>query len=174
MKKIVAILLLLAVAVCAAACKKDDGVPDGMMDVSAADVAYRLFVPNTWVANNQSGVSGAYVSNTDRSNVTVTAYIPDTDGVTPTSYWEDVCLPAYSAAFAAFHAVGEGADTTLGGRNARQYIYTFTLDGTEYECMQTVAVQGGFVYSLTYTAETAKYADHTEEVATILSAFVFK
>ena len=94
MKKLIAILLLLTLMLCAVSCKKDDATPSGMKDAATAGAEYHLYVPEMWVPNNGNGISGAYANSTDKANVTVTSYLPDTV-MSAESYFNDVCLPQY-------------------------------------------------------------------------------
>lgn len=172
MKKILvrmtAALLLLLVVLTAVSCSNGDGVPDGMQNVSIADAPYDLYVPEGWISQAGSGVSGARVSNTDTSNVTVTLYMPDVE-LDAETYWKEYCLPAYiptegHTGLPAFAVSEEGIDTTLGGVNAKKYVFTFEMDGVKYKLMQIIAVEGSVVYTLQYHATEADYANHTDVV----------
>ena len=67
--KYIAMLLLIALT-CGLLVSCDQGeVPTGMHDVTAAGEDYVLFVPMTWISNARSGISGAYYTTTDRSEV---------------------------------------------------------------------------------------------------------
>lgn len=166
--RIIAVLLLAVMVLTAVSCKKDDGTPDGMQNVSIPDAAYDLYVPESWLSQSNSGVSGARVSNTDTSNVTVTLYMPDME-MDAETYWKEHCVPAYTPAeghvgLPAFTVVEEGTDTTLGGVNAKKYVFTFEMDGVKYKLMQIIAVEGSIIYTLQYHATEADYANHTEVV----------
>lgn len=175
MKKLIAVFLLLTLTFCAVSCKKDDSVPSGMKDAAIADAEYHLYVPELWVPNNGNGVSGAYANSSDRANVTVTSYLPDT-AMSPETYFNEVCLPQYgNGTLAGFQVLDElCGDTTLGGLNAKKYVYIYSLGGVDYESMQVIASTGKMVYNLTYTAKAANYADHTEDVEEIVKAFTFR
>ena len=182
MKKVLirtlSVLLLAVLALSAVSCAKSDGTPDGMQCVSIPDATFALYVPEGWVSQVSGGVSGARVSNTDTSNVTVTLYVPD-EVVDAENYWQNYCLPEYTPAeghigLPAFTVVEEGADTTLGGANAKKYVFTFEMDGVKYQLMQIIAVEDSIVYTLQYHATEGAYANHTEEVEDIRSAFRFR
>lgn len=175
MKKLMAILLLLALTLCAVSCKKDNAPPSGMVEAATADAEYHLYVPELWVVNNQSGISGAYTSSADRANVTVTSYLPDVS-MSAEDYFNDICLPQYeNGTLTGFQLLNDlCGDTTMGGLNAKKYVYVFSLGGTDYETMQVIASTGKMIYTLTYTAKAANYADHTEDVEEIVKAFAFR
>ena len=176
MKKIIAILLLLCCLVPAfAACGKKDEVPDNMQEAAIETAPFHLYVPVSWILTTASGISGARVnSNTDTANVTVIAYYPET-AMTPADYFTTVCLPAYTADLSNFARLeAQDGTTTLGGRDAARYVFTYTLDGKVYQVMQIIAAQGDMLYVLTYTALSTTYADHTEEVELIRANFAFR
>ncbi len=182
MKRLLAVflaaLMLLTLVISASSCKKDGGTPDGMQNVSAPGVPFDLYVPEGWISQVSSGISGARVSNTDTSNVTVTLYMPDTE-MSAETYWQEKCLPEYTPAqghvgLPGFTVIEEGTDTTLGGVNAKKYVFTFEMDGVKYQLMQILAVEGSMIYTLQYHATEAAYANHTEVVDNIRSNFRFK
>jgi hypothetical protein len=70
MKKIIAILLLLATAFSLVACKKDDGIPDGMQIVRGGEqYGYYMYAPEEWTVSNYGEISTAYASRADMSSV---------------------------------------------------------------------------------------------------------
>ena len=97
--KYIAMLLLFALA-CGLLASCDQGeVPTGMHDVTAPGEDYVLYVPMTWISNARSGISGAYYTTTDRSEVgsdlanhakywTVTADKVADDAQSIDAYWE--------------------------------------------------------------------------------------
>ena len=170
-------LLALSLVLCAASCKKDDGIPEGMKNVATerAQTYFDLFVPETWMAQTDSGISGARVSQTDSANVTATLYFPGTV-MTAESYWTEFCLPEYqNGVLKDFSIVADACkDTTLGGKNAKQYVFVYTVGETVYESMQIITVHDNMVFTLTYTAESANYATHLETVESIRAEFRLK
>ena len=65
-------------------------------------------------------------------------------------------------------------DTTLGGKDAKRYVFTYSLDGQVYQVMQIITAQGDMLYVLTYTALSANYATYTEDVEAIRTHFTFR
>lgn len=180
---ILSVLLVAALACMAVACNNNDPTPDGMQNVTTADSAafYNLYVPLNWSSQASGGISGARVSDTDRSNVTVTMYFPD-ETQTPEGYWESQCLPSYNQVFTNVTVDAENCkDVTLGGKNAKQYVFTYQLDGADYKVMQVIAVHNDIVYTLTFTAVATaagataaqSYDNHLATVESIVSCFTF-
>ena len=152
MKKLIAILLLLVLVTSFVACSdKNDGTPEGMKNVAVENAAFYLYVPETWLSQSQGGVSGA-VSPRNNANVIATTYLPDSY-LSVKGYWEEKCLNEYAAALTDFTVIeGECKETTLGGVNAYQYVFTHKMGDIVYKQMQVITVDGGMVYTVQYTA----------------------
>lgn len=177
MKKILvkslAALLLLTLTLCALAGCKDSAVPDGMQEVTAGNYGelYHLYVPETWISQASTGVSGAR-ANTDDSNVAVTLSFPGEE-LTFEAYW-NACCAQYEKVYTDLQVDAEKCvDTTLGGKNARQYVFSGTLDGVQYKYLQIFAAKDNTIYTLTYTATAERFDTHLETVESIRAAFVF-
>ena len=176
-------LLLVAVFACmAVACNGNDPTHEGMQKVTTPDNAefYNLYVPQNWTSQASGGISGARVSDIDRSNVTVTLYFPD-ESQTAESYWQNHCLPSYNQVLGSVTTDAENCkDTVLGGMDAKQYVFTYQLDGVTYKVLQVITVKNELVYTLTFTAvPTAdvtaeqRFEQHKETVESIISVFTF-
>ena len=163
-----ALLLALILTSCGAPATD---VPEGMQLASLDGVEYALFVPETWTVNQNSGVSGAYVSSYDKSNVSLISYLP-TAALTTEQYW-DLCAESYAAEFADF-ALVESGSATMGGMAVPYYVYTATIGGDSYKFLQAIAGNGGMFYNLTYTATVDNYDLHIEEVMQIIEEFTFR
>ena len=184
---ILTVLLLCTCVVSAVSCTAD-GAPDGMYSVSAQGVGFQLYVPETWLSQADSGISGARFGNgTDKSNVTVTMYVPNImEEGRPSVYWSRFLKTGYEQQYADFalaeesYTVAEdgtktdGVAAKLGGRDAVKYIYTMTFGGVAYKQMQVIA-QGtdANVYIFTYTAKPENFDAHLEAVAEMLKEFRF-
>ena len=177
MKKILCLLLVLLMTFSFVACADDDGTPEGMQNVSTENALFNLYVPASWIPTTAGGVSGARYSSSDASNVTVTTYLPESE-MSAADYWTNICLPNYrdGGVLQNFTVVEASCkDTTLGGKDAKQYVFTYTLDGVAYEVMQVIVAGGDMMmYTLTYTAVSTKYAEHLEDVERIRAEFRFR
>ncbi|MBR2370717.1 MAG: hypothetical protein IKA82_01725 [Clostridia bacterium] len=180
-KSILSILLLLVLVLGMASCSNAEA-PDGMQLASEDNVPYCLYVPKSWVVDNDDNFSSAYFSATDTSNVTVTSY---PDSMTVEKYWE-TCVADYTASLDDF-TVDESKTATkvMGGREAKQYIYTFTFGGVKYKVAQTITTRDGIIYNFTYTSTDTytdsegktvegKFDTHYAEAENILSEFIFR
>lgn len=173
MKKIIAICLMLACFLTLAACNKNDGTPEGMKNAALESAKYNLYVPETWIIDSYN-VSGARVGTKENApNVLATVYFPE-EQLTPQGYWEGKCLPEYTAVFANLTMIEEGADTALGGKDAKRYKFSYTFGETLYQCMQVITVYDYNVYVVTYTAVATEYDTYAADADSIVSHFVFK
>lgn len=171
MKKIIAIMLLLLLAVSIVSCKKTDA-PDGMKDAASENAKFYLYVPDTWY--EQTEINAAASPMRDGANVNATTYLADTV-YTAEGYWTEKALPEIGLAFDNVTLVdAECGDTDLGDIAAKRYVYDATLGGTTYRFMQIIAVRNNMVYVLTYTAKPDTYATHLEDVESIRANFTFK
>ena len=175
MKKLLAVLILLCVALSLGACNKDQ-TPDGMKDAAIENADYHLYVPEVWIPTNTMGLSGAHAGAADKDfspNVIVTVYYPDTAIDLPT-YFTTVAKPQLDNTLDELTMAEEGKAATLGGKDALIYTYTYKLGGVAYKQMQVIALNGYRIYTLTYTATADLYDTYAEEVNTILAEFTFK
>lgn len=171
MKRILAFLLLAVLCAGLVACA-DDEVPNGMKNVGLESSKFYLFVPDTWVSQSERGIPGATSPGGEDANVLVTQYLMD-QLYTPETYWENKCVPERSATFSSFE-VTDSADTTLGGVDAKKYVYTAVLGGNTYRFLEVFAVVDNIIYTLTYTATPEHFDTYLTDVDTICANFRFR
>lgn len=169
MKRWIAVLLMLALAVGLVACAKEEP-HEGMKNVAEDTAKFYLYVPEGWIEQRE----GASSPSNDGANVTAVAYLMEAY-YTPESYWAEKCLPNYKATFSEV-VVDEAlsGDTTLGGINAKKYVYNATLGTTTYRILQVITVLDNMVYTLTYTATPDCFDTHMTDVDSICTHFTFK
>ncbi len=156
----------------------DAPAPDGMQLASNDDVAYRFYVPDSWVLDTHLPTSAAYCSESDRSNVTVTVYMPEVDSMTAEEYWE-MCLTDLQGEDPAESIIRElvvlsDTEIELDGRPAHTYVYRGVVADKTYRFSQTIAAYRGMVYTLTYTAADDVFDSHLDEVEAMIAAFDFR
>lgn len=69
--------LILAGALCSCKNPADSFAPKGFMKISPENADYVLYVPDSWTADLSTGVTTAYVSAKDRSNISFMAFEAD-------------------------------------------------------------------------------------------------
>ena len=146
--------------------------PEGMKLVTGNDVAYRFFAPEAWIIGEADAAALVYASETDRSNVTVLGYAAP-DGYSVADYWKDV-QDDYKAALQDYTLTAEPASSTMGGKRATVYEYTYSLGGVSYKCRQTICVYGYMIVVMTYTALSENYDAHLSEAEQMQNALIFR
>jgi len=169
-------ILLLTLVLCLSAAvscsKQEEGAPNGMKTLSNELVDYNLYIPTGWIEDSSTRFISAYVSDTDRSNISVEAFELESSDMTLDSFWE-----GYEADFeATFSDMEYETKETmlLGGAAANKYVYTATVTDAQYKFMQVTCIKGATVYIFTYTAQPNLYDEHIQAVEAILSYFSFK
>lgn len=176
MKRIVALTLLVLMLFTLVSCQ-EAGTPEGTVNVAIENAKFNLYVPEaTWLSTASSGISGARVySGEDFSNVNVTVYYPE-EMLTVADYWEKKCLQEYAAYYKEFKVLEEKCgDTTLGGLDAKRYVFEGKLEGdVTYRFMQVMTVKDTLVYVFTYTAKAELYDSHLTDVEAMVANFTFR
>ena len=181
MKKL-AIFALLAITciLLLSSCQGDADTPAGMKLASDTElVDYYLYVPTDWQTDMSTGITSAYASTADLSNVSVTSGF--TEESTLKEFWDNT-KATFDSTFDEFTVIEEGAEATLGGLAAARYNYTAVYEGEEYQFLQYITVKGSQVYILTYTAKNTKseelgyvpFEKNLDQVLTIVEEFRFK
>ena len=164
-----------------ASCKRGESdIPAGMQLASDIEISdYYLYVPSAWTVDMSTGITSAYVSTVDKSNISVSYGVPSEKKLE--EFWEN-SKKHYNSVFENFTVLEEGAVAKLGAYDAARYNYTAEYEGKEYQFLQYMTIKGAYVYIFTYTAENEKneilgyvpYEKNLEEVLNIISEFKFK
>ncbi len=190
MKRLLALLLaVLTVALLMAGCARDPEIPNGMKEASDPSINdFRLFVPEDWVVDLQTGAVSAYCSPKDPSSVNVMAWSVSA-GYTPDQWWE-TSQREISQVYADFQ-LESVTDTSLDGVPAKQFVWSASLGSSRYRFLQVTAVRnsgllsGMSVYVFTFgslvstvaedgtVTEYDRFASHLEEVQSMLAEFLF-
>ena len=172
-KTTVALLLALVALLSFVGCA-DDAVPDGMKNVAPDTAMFYLYVPESWISQSESGIAGAVSPLAEGCNVNVTVYLLD-EYIDIPKYFAERCMPEYEATFT--NLVLDDTlcvEGTLGGVDARTYVFSASLGGEDYRFRQVIAMLDNVVYTLTYTAPAEHYDTYTEDVDQICANFVFR
>ncbi len=166
-----ALASLLLAASLFTACGNDTAEIPGFKEISEDGLSYDLFVPDEWITDISTGVTAAYYSEFDYSNISVTAFELN-DIPTIEDYWASY-EPDLKAVFTDFEYVNEPDEITLDGARAIEYQYTGTMSGKQYKIMQIVSINDARVHIFTYTAEAGKFDEHFTDVKAMLDYFSF-
>lgn len=156
----------------------DATAPAGMKTASTDQVPYRFFVPESWTIDMTCANAAAYYSDSDRSNVSVTVYVPDTDVVKLDTYYT-YCMEEYRKNLGDLTLIScTKEDVTMGGRVAQIWEFTATVGGETYHYLQAVTTYNSLFhsafYTVTYTATEENYAAHLSDVQAMIAAFTFR
>lgn len=188
MKKIIIfVLCLITCASCFASCgSQDDFVPAGFKRASSKDADYVLYVPEAWVVDISTGVTTAYVSSSNQTNVSFISFdlsedvkkeFEDKEKITVDDYWsyyEKTFKDTFSDMKYAENGNGDNIKLSNGKLDGKKYIYTATVTGIECDFMQVIAIKGETVYMLTYTAREDNFATYKDKVDEIIEHLEIK
>ncbi len=152
---------------------KVDHVPEGMKLVSSNDVVFRFFAPEAWIAVPGSAASQVYVSEEDRSNVSVISYYPGIDGYSVTDYWTET-EKQYRDAFDDYTFVSKDESGKMGGVKANAFTYTYSIGGVSYRSRQVVSARSDMLIIMTYTAVEENFNAHLAEAEAMQNALTFR
>lgn len=168
---ILAVMLLLVG--CSGSSEGDEiEAPDGMKAFYNEHVDYTAFVPMDWNVDMSTGTMSAYYSQSDFSNVSITAQGLQSI-MTLDDYWAQY-EESFKSTFKKMKYEGEHpTTTTLSDLAANKYVYTAKLGGETYKYMQVVCIKDSTVYVITYTSTPDAYESHLDDVYKILDNFSF-
>ena len=173
MKKIISLFICTVLVFALTSCGTESvTIPVGMKIASNADIVdYRLFVPEEWTVDMRTGVTTAYFSVNDPSNIAVTM----TTLEDPTAGFEGYFTKHLAELESVFETVGEveSANLILSGEAAMQYVYTAKFGDTEYKFWQVVCFHQSRVYTITYSSTVENFESHTADMQTALELFCF-
>ncbi len=189
MKKIISLLLVLATcAMMFAACGKETEIPEGMQLVENDFANYKLFVPTDWTPD--TSIDGFLTAKAgDNSNFSVQTMTWDNRYTSTDEYFRKDYMAKLTSTFKSVTLLEDECaieNITVGTvkNSAVKYVYTVESDGAVYKLVQYFSYNAGYLYILTYTGkisdtvngevkEISYFADHLEEVASIVENFVF-
>ena len=199
--KILALTLCIAMLFSFASCMQDteEGIPEGMINATAPGNDFRLYVPSTWTANTDYGVSGAYATLSQRSNVSMVKYsmtdernetipheLKDAEVASQGRldwFYQTECLPTIKALTkeTLTENVTEPNPALLDGNNARRYHQKGQVDGAELHFIHVItervtvkdnATENAF-YVFSFIVDSQLYDTLLSHVESMLTAFVF-
>lgn len=183
------LIALVFILLCSCAATQTD-TPSGMKLASDAAADYYMYVPNSWTVADQDGVTSAYVSIADRSNVTCARYKISNEAVFDLpadknenkpdaviyaeNYWTGY-TSELEAHLPGYRLISGPTSTLLNGQPAVRCRYAASISGTDYNFDMVICIRERmYAYLLTYTAEAAKYDTNLQSFENIITEFVFQ
>lgn len=171
-KKIISfIAIFLLVSLTLVSCSKDSDAPDGMKELSTDKNAYNFYVYTQWIVDEQN-TQCAYYSAADRSNVSMSAYVPDESFETVEQYYT-ACVKQYEETLTDFKSLESNNDAKMFEYNAYKLIYTFSFGGQQFKVMQVMTLHQGLIYIFSYTSSPENFDSHLEDAEAMLAEITF-
>ena len=148
--------------------------PEGMKLASTDKRPYRFFVPDAWTLDTRSGLSAAYFSDKDKSNVSLQAHMSTGEMADPKSFFENSQIKYKNLYGEGYTLIDKKDDVKMGEYTATQFTFTVKSGDAEYKLMQTVCAKGEMYYILTYTSTVENFDSHLADVEGMLSAFALR
>ncbi len=179
MKKITLLILTLLLSICFISCSnnENDTLPDGMALLDNPSTDFYFYYPSSWQADRNDGVVSAYVSDTDRSNISVSVMTASNEVNSVDTYLTlgDISyFDHMKSTFPDLELITDGEELTLGGVPARRYVFTASVAGDAYKFSQIIAYTNGYIYFMTYTSTVELFDSHIDEVTKTVEEFKFK
>lgn len=154
-------------------CVTDKNTPEGMKIASSDKLEYRLYVPQSWICEAESGISEAYYPESQRTNVTLTSYSPNEK--TSLEEYCDACIAQYENTISGF-AVISRAEAEVLGREAISLEFSASYGEKVVKVRQVMLLgtQNELFYNFTYTAAEENYELHMADFEKILDSFTFR
>ncbi len=175
MKKILAVMMIIAAIFAFASCDKEDDAPEGLdLGDKNTKYGYVFYVPEGWTVSNRDGVSAAYVTAVNNTSVSFTR--ADAPSVPLTQYFdESMAKLPYEIS-----VMKHGEDTTFGNASsAAMFTYTYTYQGYSFAAMQILVSYGEDFYIFTYNSygdpadENSDYQKYLSSVLLAIESFEF-
>ncbi len=199
--KILALTLCIVTLFSFTSCMQDaeEGLPEGMINATAPGNDFRLYVPSTWTANTDYGVSGAYATLSHRSNVSMVKYLmtEERTNALPQElkdaevasqerldwFYQTECLPTVKDLVkqSLIANVTEPTAALLDGNNARRYHQKGQVGGAELQFIHVItervavkneATENAF-YVFSFVVDSQLYETLLPHVEAMLTEFVF-
>lgn len=152
----------------------DSTVNGGVKDIADPAIHdFHLYVPASWVTDLQNGTVSAYVSEENRTSISLVRNYPTAANTLP-EYFEKL-EKEYREQLSDYQLVKkeERRKASTAEIDSLRYEFTATKGGTSYRFMQELFVKGSYVYTFTYTASEERYAHHLDEADAIIAGIAF-
>lgn len=134
---------------------------------------FHLYVPATWITDLQNGTVSAYVSESDRTSISLVKNYPTNANTLP-AYFANL-ENDYLDKLTDYTLITKEQKSTATAEkiDSLRYEFSATRGGNTYRFCQELFVKGSYVYTFTYTATEALYEQHIEEAEAILADITF-
>lgn len=177
-------LLAVLMLFCLSACGKEESeveIPSGFLLAENENTDYYFFYPSNWLLDrNDAGMTSAFVSETDFSNVSITAFTASAEYPSLLSYAEDYYFAQFEDNFAGL-SVEKNQDGSIkrtalkiDGCDALCVNFSADFAGENYSFRAWLISRGGYIYTMLYTAKTAVFESHEQEADAMAENLLFR
>ncbi len=154
-------------------CVTDKKTPEGMKIASSDALEYRFYVPLSWICSTKSATTEAYYPESERTNVNVSSYSPDTQMTL--AEFADTVRASNAEDLEDYELLSSG-ELLVAGKNAISDTFSADYDGQTVKLRQVMlySQQSGLFYIITYTATDARFDEHMADFDAMLAGFTFR
>lgn len=157
-------------------CKKDISVPEGYKLASNLDrVDYMLFVPSDWIIKESSTMTSAYVSESDKTSISVIQRNKLDNEEANAQWWYDNYYMSELKNSLGEDKITEKSseDFTLDTVAGKKFTFDIVLDGTTYNYIVVCVYTNASFYAVTYTSVGELFDKNMDDLNGILTNFKF-
>lgn len=152
--------------------KTDGDTPEGMKIASRDTLEYVLYVPSNWICNSESERVQAYYPESERSNVTLTSFLPNE--IMDINGYMAFCEKSYGEDILGFEPVEDNTPIKLSGIDGMSMTFESVYDEVTFKTRQYCVKYGELFYTLTYTARAECFDAHLGDVEKMVENFKFR
>lgn len=175
------VLVLVTLCSLVSCSQRDPNVPDGFLLAENEGADYYFYYPETWLLDRaDAGMTSAYVSEMDFSNVSVTAMTATGDYPNLSEYAEEYYLKQFTDNFQNLE-VERNQDGTLKRSvlkidecDAVSFGYSAVFGGENYHFRAWLISYNGYIYTVLYTAKEDRYEENYDLAEAIATSIQFK
>ena len=176
-----AMLMIFSLASCGKENDSEVEAPSGFLMAENENTDYYFFYPSDWLLDrNDAGMTSAFVSETDFSNVSVTAFTASASYTSLLDYVEKHYFAQFKDNFNQLE-IERNQDQSIkrssmkiDGADVIAVNYTAVFSGEEYSFRAWFISYNGYIYNVLYTAKTQVFNNHLEEATVIAEQLKFR
>ncbi len=174
-------IMLFSLFSCGKTGESEVEIPSGFLLAENENTDYYFFYPADWLLDrNDAGLTSAFVSETDFSNVSITAFTASASYQSLADYVENYYFTQFEDNFNNLE-IERNQDKSLkkssmkiDGCDAIAVNYKAVFSGEEYSFRAWFISYNGYIYNVLYTAKTEVFESHLEEATVTAEQLKFR
>lgn len=179
---VLSFLMLFSLCSCGKKSSEDEvEIPSGFSLAGNENTDYYFFYPSTWTLDrNDAGMTSAFVSETDFSNVSITAFTASAQYPSLLDYVEKYYFVKFQDNFNNLEMERnqdqslKRTTTKIDGCDALAVNFKATFSGESYSFRSWFVSYNGYIYTILYTAKTEVFDSHLDEAEAMAIALKFR